>query len=91
LTAIAPDAHLSWRKASFSTADGQCVEVARAQDLIAIRDSKNPDGPMLRFTMDQWKKFLAVVKDRRMRIAAISVEFGEAKDVENQNSYILIG
>jgi Domain of unknown function (DUF397) len=89
LTVIAPNAHLSWRKASSSTADGECVEVARAQDVIAIRDSKNPDGPMLCFAMDQWKKFLAVAKDGRMRFAGISVEFGGAEAVENQTLYIL--
>lgn len=89
LTVIAPNAHLSWRKASFSTADGECVEVARARDVIAIRDSKNPDGPMLCFAMDQWEKFLAAAKDGRMRFAGISVEFGETEVAENQTLYII--
>lgn len=36
-----------WRKSSHSGGDGNsaCVEVA--QDLHAVRDSKNPDGPVL--------------------------------------------
>ncbi|MET0237066.1 MAG: DUF397 domain-containing protein [Kibdelosporangium sp.] len=36
----------SWRKSSFSAPDGgECVEVYH--DLGAVRDSKNPDGPVL--------------------------------------------
>ncbi len=37
--------HLTWRKSSYSGegADQSCVELA----LGAVRDSKNPDGPML--------------------------------------------
>ena len=35
-----------WRKSSHSAENGQCVEVFRS--LCAGRDSKNPDGPMLR-------------------------------------------
>lgn len=36
-----------FRKSSYSTANGQdCVEVANT--LGAVRDSKNPDGPVLR-------------------------------------------
>ena len=34
-----------WRKSSLSGEAGQCVEVARAG---AVRDSKNPAGPVLR-------------------------------------------
>lgn len=37
---------LSWRKSSFSAPDGgECVEVYR--DLAAVRDSKDPGGPVL--------------------------------------------
>lgn len=36
---------MDWRKSSFSGDSGNCVEVR--QDLAAIRDSKNPDGPAL--------------------------------------------
>ncbi|GGP54445.1 DUF397 domain-containing protein [Saccharothrix coeruleofusca] len=37
-----------WRKASRSNAATNCVEIRR--DMSAVRDSKNPDGPALRFT-----------------------------------------
>jgi len=36
-----------WRKSSFSGGDNECVEVAHLDDAVAVRDSKNPDGPTL--------------------------------------------
>jgi hypothetical protein len=39
---------LRWRKASRSSAQGNdCVEVAANGLVIAVRDSKDPDGPRL--------------------------------------------
>ena len=35
-----------WRKSSYSGQEGSCVELAHTFD--TVRDSKNPDGPMLR-------------------------------------------
>jgi hypothetical protein len=35
----------TWRRSSYSGQDGLCVEVRR--DLGALRDSKNPTGPVL--------------------------------------------
>lgn len=41
---------LHWRKSSYSTNEGgECVEVAALADAVAVRDSKNPDGPHLTF------------------------------------------
>lgn len=46
-----PANSLTWRKASASTPNGQCVELAALPDgRIAVRDSKDPDGPRLPFT-----------------------------------------
>ena len=50
---------LRWRKASYSGANGgDCVEVAQVTAAVAVRDSKNPDGPKLAFTATEWKAFV---------------------------------
>jgi Domain of unknown function (DUF397) len=48
-----------WVKSSLSYSNGNCVEVASLPDgEIGVRDSKNPDGPVLRFTPDEWRAFV---------------------------------
>ena len=49
-----------WRKSSYSGNGGaECVEVAtRHPGTIAVRDSKNPHGPVLTVTRDEWTRFL---------------------------------
>lgn len=50
--------HLVWRKSSFSGGDnGDCVELR--SNLDALRDSKNPGGPMLEAQLGE---FIAAVK-----------------------------
>lgn len=52
-----------WRKASYS---GGCVEVAStARALVAVRDSKDPNGPALAFAPSGWRSFTEQVTDRR--------------------------
>ncbi|MEU7893534.1 DUF397 domain-containing protein [Nonomuraea sp. NPDC049152] len=50
-----------WRKSSFSNISGECVEVARAGQARLVRDSKQPDGAVLVFSLAEWKAFLAGV------------------------------
>ncbi len=54
-----------WRKSTWSSSTGQnCVEVAtNLPGLIAVRDSKNPDGANLIFTPGEWAAFTQKVKD----------------------------
>lgn len=41
---------IEWRKSNHSGGDtGQCVELAALPQAVAIRDSKNPTGPILTF------------------------------------------
>lgn len=49
---------LHWRTSQFCDSSA-CVQVAPASDEIALRDSKNPDGPILRFSRDEWTAFVA--------------------------------
>ncbi|MFB4299350.1 DUF397 domain-containing protein [Actinomadura sp. NTSP31] len=40
----------SWRKSSYSDqSGGNCVEVGELTSGVALRDSKDPDGPLLAF------------------------------------------
>ncbi len=47
-----------WRKSVKTQNNGACVEVARVGDVIGVRDSKDPDGPVLTFTTREFEAFL---------------------------------
>jgi hypothetical protein len=53
----------TWRKSSYSGAnEDNCVEVARAERLVAVRDSKNPSGSVLAFDRTEWRSLLTGIK-----------------------------
>ena len=55
---------LAWRKSRHSVGNGNCVEVAELpNNNLAIRDSKDKTGPMLRPSASAWRAFVAAVKD----------------------------
>ena len=58
-----------WQKSSHSSANGQCVEVARLDQAVAVRDSKNPNGPKLIFSRYEWASFISGVQDGDAAIA----------------------
>jgi Domain of unknown function (DUF397) len=53
----------AWRKSTHSNGQAECVEIAaNLPGITAIRDSKNPDGPILAFGHGQWHAFTVEVK-----------------------------
>jgi hypothetical protein len=53
----------NFTKSSYSTPSNECVEVARnIPGTIAVRDSKTPDGPILRLAPTTWTKFTATLR-----------------------------
>jgi hypothetical protein len=53
-----------WIKSAHSNAEGNCVEVAAlAGGGLAVRNSRDPDGPALVYTPAEVAAFLAGVKD----------------------------
>jgi hypothetical protein len=50
--------HFEFVKSSFSSGDGECVEVARnIPGTVAVRDSKDVDGPVIRVALPAWAAF----------------------------------
>jgi hypothetical protein len=48
-----------WHKSSYSSQDGNCVDVARnLPGLVAVRDSKEPDGAKLVVSQEAWRVFI---------------------------------
>lgn len=50
-----------WRKSSYC-ASGECVEIAELNGMIVMRDSKDPHGPTLRYTAEEWQSFIRAIK-----------------------------
>ena len=54
---------MNFRKSSYSTTDQGCVEVAeQPDDGWTVRDSKDPNGPVLTFSADAWRRFTDGIK-----------------------------
>ena len=55
-----------WRKSS-RCGSNACVEVAEVDGRYLVRDSKNPEGPVLSFTPEEWTAFVAGVEAGEFR------------------------
>jgi Domain of unknown function (DUF397) len=62
---------LRWQKSSHSgNGGGNCVEVARnLPHVVAVRDSKDPHGPVLALTPAMWRDLIADLKAARHAFA----------------------
>ncbi|MER6400873.1 Scr1 family TA system antitoxin-like transcriptional regulator [Kitasatospora sp. NPDC001603] len=54
---------ISWRKSSYSGNNGgNCIEVAVGHPSLLVRDSKDPEGPVLSFPSTTWQSFIDAVR-----------------------------
>jgi hypothetical protein len=53
---------MKWRKSSYSSSNGgECIEVAN-DSRVLVRDTKNGQSPILRFTPDSWRRLVEQIK-----------------------------
>jgi hypothetical protein len=52
-----------WVKSHHSNAEGNCVEVAQVDGGVAMRNSRDPDGPALVYTNAEVAAFVAGAKE----------------------------
>jgi Domain of unknown function (DUF397) len=57
------DPTLVWRKSRASGADASCVEVAKWESSVLVRDSRDHLGGILKFSPAQWRAFVRRIKD----------------------------
>ncbi len=55
-----------WTKSSYSGQQGNCVETRRALSEVLIRDSKDPQGPVLAIPEAAWAKFVEFAAQQRV-------------------------
>ncbi|MFI1951242.1 DUF397 domain-containing protein [Streptomyces xinghaiensis] len=54
---------VQWHKSSYSNGSGgECVEIATVRTSLLVRDSKNPDGPVLAVPRGEWAAFVSAVR-----------------------------
>ncbi|TYB69689.1 DUF397 domain-containing protein [Nonomuraea sp. PA05] len=69
-----------WRRSSFCNGATACVEVAEVEGLVALRDSKEPDGPVLLYSRLEWEAFLAGVRAGEFDLAVLCASAGDGSD-----------
>ena len=52
----------AWRKSTRSSGNGNCVELCDLEGEVVVRDTKDRNGPVLRFTDAGWRAFVTALK-----------------------------
>ncbi|MEU8269398.1 DUF397 domain-containing protein [Sphaerisporangium sp. NPDC049002] len=73
-----PKSRVNWTKSTYSGEAGGCVEISLADTGIAVRDSKNPNGPVLTYTDHEWDVFIQAVKHGEFKDDHIGTRPGTA-------------
>ncbi|MEU7177007.1 MULTISPECIES: DUF397 domain-containing protein [Streptomyces] len=63
MTTNAHELTARWRKSSYSTNGGNCIEIGEGvTGVVPVRDSKDPHGPVLTIAPAAWSEFVGGVK-----------------------------
>lgn len=52
-----------WFTSSYSSGNGQCVQVRHWEASTGVRDSVHPDRTVLSFSKEEWHTFLGTTRD----------------------------
>lgn len=52
------EAPIRWRKSSASGGAAECIEVAAIKNAVLVRDSRNPAGPVISVSLNEWADLL---------------------------------
>lgn len=56
-----------WQRSSYSGTQGNCVEVAvNLPGLVAVRDSKDPEGPRLVVRAEEWRRLVTALRELQL-------------------------
>ncbi len=57
----------AWRTSSYSGGTA-CVQVAIEPPVVLVRQGRDPLGPRLSFTLDEWRTFVAGVRNDEFEV-----------------------
>lgn len=61
------EAQQNWRKSSYCKTD-DCVEVCKVGGTVLLRNSRDPQGPILKFSTEDWATFIEETRNDAKRL-----------------------